>query len=495
MENLKDQIYCVVEKMYLQRCGITRIQETLIRNFEQDVPMELIREIIAKVKEWKEAIIEIKETIKETKDTKKLEREDWWLKELVKWVWDKKLYDYVPETDHIILYPSDKPYPILRTTLVALHEKYVSDWENLSGKAMQYEFQLTPKVWHFIKNIFDLYKDSIPFDKVTLSTLDWDLDMEKVAKEKAEQLLDTKMRRIYDESVKRAKDNVIKKIANQKGKEWELLTWLERVIKMYQPRDFDGVKIPEIQNRKTKDVFITDAHLGKTWTDWVVVRFKKLTRDLVDCEEKCINITFGGDLWELFIPYGEMHPWQRLGTENLTTEELVMLVVDVFEQMLLWLYKAGKKVTFNWMWWNHDRFTEKKELDPYRTPSMIVYRFLQKIVENTNIKINILRDKLNVIISNNVKYVFLHWDWLSPAQLNRIALEYKQDWYYLVIVSWDKHNYKMQEISDSILRIQSPALAWQGKYDKSLNLSSLPWAIEFIKNADWLIDFTVKRYR
>jgi len=35
--------------------------------------------------------------------------------------------------------------------------------------------------------------------------------------------------------------------------------------------------------------------------------------------------------------------------EDVSTEDLVMLVVDVFEQMLLALYKAGKKITFNGM--------------------------------------------------------------------------------------------------------------------------------------------------
>jgi len=44
-----------------------------------------------------------------------------------------------------------------------------------------------------------------------------------------------------------------------------------------------------------------------------------------------------------------MHPSQRLGMENINTEELIMLIVDTFEQMLVSLYKAGKVVTFNGM--------------------------------------------------------------------------------------------------------------------------------------------------
>jgi len=32
--------------------------------------------------------------------------------------------------------------------------------------------------------------------------------------------------------------------------------------------------------------------------------------------------------------------------ENINTEDLVMMIVDVFEQMLVTLYKSGKIVTF-----------------------------------------------------------------------------------------------------------------------------------------------------
>ena len=64
-------------------------------------------------------------------------------------------------------------------------------------------------------------------------------------------------------------------------------------LKKYIPKDFYKIKIPEIKNNDTKDVFITDAHIGKKGTDGIVVRFKKLTRDLIDTPEKNINITFG----------------------------------------------------------------------------------------------------------------------------------------------------------------------------------------------------------
>jgi UDP-2,3-diacylglucosamine pyrophosphatase LpxH len=113
--------------------------------------------------------------------------------------------------------------------------------------------------------------------------------------------------------------------------------------------------------------------------------------------------------------------------EDIDTSDLIMLIVDVFEQMLLSLYKAGKKVSFNGMKGNHDRFTEKKDFDPNREPALIVYKFLQRVLENTTIKINILKDKCNIIKNGNIKYLFIHGDGLSEKEIERRALAEIED--------------------------------------------------------------------
>jgi hypothetical protein len=37
----------------------------------------------------------------------------------------------------------------------------------------------------------------------------------------------------------------------------------EETLKRYNPVDMDKIKIPNIKNNDTKDIFITDAHIGK----------------------------------------------------------------------------------------------------------------------------------------------------------------------------------------------------------------------------------------
>lgn len=486
-QTLKSEIYERVEKYYNQRVWISRIKENICKLLNKEVPLELIKEIL----------VELSLAKKNSNDlSKSLERNDGWLKNMVDGVWDKKYYDYVQETDHIVFYPDGNPYPVLRTTALAMVESYSKKWKNWSWKKMMYEFQLTPKAWNYIKTVLDMYKDSVPFDKVTLSLMGDTWEMESEAKKTAERLTEAKMSWIYDREIDNIEKRIIKNAAINNWTQLNFLNNLERVIKLYKPREFSKTNIPEIKNNKTKSIVFWDAHLWKKWTDGIVLRFKKITRELVECEEKNIEITFLWDIWECFLPFpSSMHPDQRLWMEETSTEELVMLAVDVLEQMLLELYNAWKNVTFNWLWWNHWRITERKEFDPYRSAEMIIYRFIQKIVENTNIKINILREQINIIKSQNIKYIFMHWDELTPQKLQRIVVQELEWNYYLCIVSWDKHHLKIQEISDRVIRIQSPALSWKWRFDEGLALSSQSWYIELIKNKDWLIDVNVKRIK
>jgi len=114
-----------------------------------------------------------------------------------------------------------------------------------------------------IKNATRLYKTSLPDDPETVRQLDNPEDMQKYAEEKTKRLKDSEMRKIYDDAERRFKDNKIKEFAKT-NKGYDLfMDKLERVIKLYEPVDFDKIKIPEIANNKVRDIFLTDAHFGK----------------------------------------------------------------------------------------------------------------------------------------------------------------------------------------------------------------------------------------
>jgi hypothetical protein len=125
---------------------------------------------------------------------------------------------------------------------------------------MQHEFQLTPKSWQYIKKVMDLYKDSVPFDKVTLSQLT-DTDLDEVAKLKSEKLTEAKMRKTYDKHVNSAKESLLRKLFIQNEKQIEILDAISIATKKHTPLEFDRIKIPLIKNNNTKSVVISDAHL------------------------------------------------------------------------------------------------------------------------------------------------------------------------------------------------------------------------------------------
>lgn len=469
------------------------ISKQLTKELQRDVPIETIKEILTQLKNAKK-LIQNNTDILDKIDTKSLEKQDGGLKDMVADTIDARPYEFDYDTDHYIFHIAWKSKLVLRTTIMAMFDSYTRTGENLTGADMLSKFKLSPEVWNHIRNATGLQKQSVPFDPVTVGMQWSNPEMEAIATEKAQILKEAEMRKIYQNAEQSFLKGAVKKYA--KTNHWYdlFISKLEEVLKTYKPIDFDKIKVPEIKNDDTKDVFITDAHLGKKWTDGIILRFKKLTRDILETPEKNINITFGGDIGECFLPIWEMHPWQRLWMEEVNTEQLIMLAVDVLKDMLTELYKGGKTVTFNWIGGNHWRITEKKEFDPFRSAEMVIYRFLERLVADTTIKVNILRERANEIKSGKVKYVFIHWDSMWEAELKRRALNDIEDWYYLCYVTGDKHHFRMMEMSDRVMWIQSPALAWQWQYDKSLWMSSQSGAIFFEKNKDWMLEFTLKRY-
>lgn len=488
-KNVVDKVLEVKEND--RKIASKRIVSKISKELWYVLDEEDVKDIISLHKQLKKDVKE-NYTILSDADAKINEKWDWWLKSIAST--DDKPKKYDESERHYIFYRDWEPYPVLISTVRNIRSDYSKKWADMNSDEIRLKYKLPAWIFELIRSATWLYKTSHVDDPITLSRLksDW---LEQYIDESIDKNIEDRYMAIYDRAAKGKIKNDLSKFA--KSNKWYdiFLEKFETAIKKHIPIKWNNIKVPTIRNHKVRDIFITDSHFGKKGTDWIIKRFKTLTNDLLSTDEKYINITFGGDLWECLLPYWEMHPWQRLWMEDITTDELIMLIIDVFENMLIDLYKAWKVVTFNGMKWNHDRMTEHKEFDPHRTPALIVYKFLEKLLKNTSIKINILNNKANILRSGKIKYVFIHWDWLSDRELQRRALSETEDWVYLVIVSWDKHHYKMTEISDKVLRIQCPALAWQWKYDESLALSSLPWSVEFFENNSNTIDFTVKRYR
>lgn len=473
----------LVLKYYIQKKGVVWIQWILSSKYKIDITTEEIKDYI---KYFNAQWITTQNTT-----SKDLEKMDWWLKEIVK-ATEQKHYEYNPETWHVIINIEWISYPLLVTTLDAIIESYSRRWKNWSSQKVKYEFWLTDQVWIKIKNMFKIYKDTVPFSIVTMLEIP-EGKFEEVAQEKAEQLVEAKMNRIYTDTEQRLKEKLFKDFS--KASMWfdVFLDKFTYVMKDYKRTELIKTP-PKIKNNDNIACFITDPHLWKLWTQGIIDRFNEITKSLLQKEEKNITILFWDDVAELLVPYGEMHTGQRLWMEDITTPDLVMLCVDVLDNMLGSLYNAWKNVIFKTVLGNHSRMTENKLLDPFRSWGRIIYNFLKKLYID-KIDIEIFEDNYNIFYSWDIKYLVMHWDLLSPAMLNRLALQEAETWKYLCIISWDKHHLAFKEISDRVMRIQSQALAWQWRYDKSLAFTSLPWYIEMKENEFWLLDINIKRLR
>lgn len=252
-------------------------------------------------------------------------------------------------------------------------------------------------------------------------------------------------------------------------------------------------KVKPVWENKERIFVFSDIHIGKQWTDEIINRIDEFADNICNCKEKNVSIIFLWDLAECFLPRGnEMHKWQMDNADILSTSELYLTIVNILENMLLKIYNQWKIITFYWILWNHDRVTEKEENDRYREWWLTVYKFLKKWLSKYPIEIVILPWIDNTILYEWIKIVTLHWYKIDQTQLQRRAVEDKDEFRYLVYLTGDKHFLKTTNISKSVMRIQSPALSWAWDYDKSLWLSSLPWYVEIVSNTHWTIDFTVK---
>jgi len=370
---------------------------------------------------------------------------------------------------------------------------------NITWPAIVKKYALKPMVWSQLKNRLWIYKDTNACPEVVL-----DYIANKYWEEEAEaKIVEVSYRAIQDKHVKKYKDtydDIFKKEAKKALKTLanidNFLEHIQEYIKSYKPIEFKG-EIPTLKNNDTIEVWFWDIHLGKNWTDLIIKRIKKLTDYLIKRQEKNINLLFLWDLVETLVE-GWMHDWQVEGMDWIFWFDLIMLAVTTLENMLLDLYKAWKTVTFTWIAWNHDRLGKSHDQDQDRTWALIIYELVKRWLKNIDIKINMLTEKTNTLELDTFNYTIHHWDgWFAKkAQtkpediLRKNGIKNKHN----VVMYADRHNVHINETKGATC-VWTPALAWQGPYDKRLDLHSEPWVVIIEKNEDWLPDILIKRFK
>ena len=360
---------------------------------------------------------------------------------------------------------------------------------NLTGEQMLEKYELKPEVWHMIKNRLRLYKDSNVISPYTAENTDEEELEEKVvdATHRHIDTLKQKMVRthekLYGEEAKRA----MKVVANQEY----ALSNLRAFLEGYKPREFSFVPRLLSPDYPPLTIAMSDFHFGKKGTSDIVRRMSYI-RDYILSQPNCdIQIISLGDLGEAFVE-GGMHPGQETNME-LTGFELMMFIVNVFERFLEDIYKSGKTIRFVGIGGNHDRLGKTHSEDQARTGALVIYELLKRGLSKTEIQVDILRNSVNAFDYGDTRFIIAHGDdGFSNKKPEDVLWKNGDNSKHNVILNGDKHNATLRETKGATW-VQVPALAWQGDYDKRLDLHSASGFVAITPNEHNTVDVLFKR--
>lgn len=440
------------------------IIETIKERFNVVISSDDIYEIKTRTRKLREAIDELNEAVSEDK------------------LYDVKDGNYEFVQDKLL-------YKIPVEEIDAMFYDFSKHGGNMSGEAMLAKYQLKPNVFHMIKNRLRLYKDSNVISPYTAENTSDDV-LDEIVTEATVRHIDTIKSRmvkthekLYWEESKRA----IRTLSNVEHFLWNV----ERYIANYKPKNIDFTPHTINPSYPPLTIAMSDFHFGKKGTADIVGRMSKIRDYVLSQPNTEIHIMSLGDLAEAFVE-GGMHDWQPEEME-MHWFELMMYITNIFERFLEDIYKSGKKITFTWICGNHDRLWKSHWQDINRTGWLVVYELIKRGLSQSEIKINILKEKVNAFNYSNTRYIIHHGDdWFATKKPEDVLWKNGDNTKHNVILNWDRHNAQLRETKDATW-VQVPALAWAGPYDKRLDLHSESGFIVIEENDYGTVDIILKR--
>lgn len=397
--------------------------------------------------------------------------------------------------DHYLLSTKEQTFKIPVSQIDEIFHDFSSKGKNMSGEEVRQKYKLQPKAWEAIKRKLSLYKTSHVLSPHTLSKLSDSEEAEAIDEAIADHI-DTKVdkfKNTYDKQFKKRATEALKIQANFEYR----LEMLQKAIVDHEPMELDFEPVEVADDKSQSHYVITDIHLGKTDTLSVVKRLDAVLKDIISSKSKIVHIT---SLWDLVETLAQW--WMHSGQIEYGTDpnygygfDALMKTVDIFEKWLYEIAKSWKKVYFKGITGNHWRFTQNKDNDQWRSGELVIYEMIKRWVSQLGIDVEYFKERINVFVFDGIQYIMHHWDgnpWKQrPEQL---IVSHANFWMYTVILSGDKHNLKMSE-GKNYTQIQLPALAGEGRYDKDMNLHSLPGYIKVMRNTYDSVDITIKRLK
>lgn len=425
------------------------------------------------------------------------------LKELEDWLEDYKR-EYDDTSLYVYTYKVDKDWDKIKLrheipfdVVNPMIQDYVRKGNNMSQQQVIDKYKLKDKVWNALKSALNLNKYSWVCNEIYLKILEekgWHIAMEEYVEETAFRTVQDKYREIEVRKFHEAKQREIDKaLGILKWRD----AWLDRLgkyLETYKPIEvrFTPTKI---QNNDVYDVWISDFHFGYKSQE-VAMRLHRATNYILNRPEKIINIMCLWDLVENIVATGEMHIWQQQ-SQDMFWFDLMMFTVHQLETMLFELWKAGKIVSFFWLAGNHDRLAKNHWEDIQEIGARAMYELLRRWLNNTEVRVEYLVEKTNVVDTKQARYTVNHWEeWFANKAQKNPEKILRDHWHKdkpNVIMYWHLHKIDIMETNNATV-VGLPWLAARWKYAERLDLYSEPWIVGIKLNQYGTVDLDIKRF-
>lgn len=282
---------------------------------------------------------------------------------------------------------------------------------------------------------------------------------------------------------------------------WSSIDFLEHMktfIEWYKPHKLrTQFEYRPLDNPGTMVIALTDLHLWKKGSDIIEHRLHEIVDNIVSSNVHHVDIFCVWDLVETLVQWW-MHDWQIETMWSMYWFDLLMNVVEIFENFLISISECWIEVTFHWLSGNHDRMTKDREWDKARLGWLVIYELIKRWLENfiDSITINIIQDYITTVDIDNIRYIVAHWDMarIPSRKGSDIAWNHwNNTMAHNVIMYWHLHNVNITE-EKWITKLWLPWLAWTDQYaTKELDLHSEPAYVQITHNRHNSIDILIKR--
>lgn len=304
-----------------------------------------------------------------------------------------------------------KTYSIPVAEVDEIFRAYSRYGKNLTQKQVMYDFSISKAVWSLLKSRLDLTKDSLPVSPHTLENFKGEPEkLEEFGNSLGNDLVRDEFRKTILDAYDRQKSKEFNRLQKMFSDVEHFLEHLENYLKHHKPRQFDLSDVRADGHLRTEDhvsIAFGDVHLGKTDTAGVVSRIRRVTELALRQPQKHVCLVGLGDWFESVVE-GGMHPGQVEAMDGPYGFDVMMLFVELMEEMIVRLNKAGKEVTFYSVGGNHDRLGKGHEQDAKRTANLIVMELIRKGLRNFDVKVEAFRERTNTFAFGDFHYVINH---------------------------------------------------------------------------------------